>query len=144
MAAGYAFGARVGETDKELVRRFLGAAGAAIEVEESLLNAVVGVSGSGPAFVARLMEAFIAAGTGLGLPAGVARELTLQTFRGTARLLQETSMGTQALVDMVSSPKGTTLAGRAVLEPSDVADVLRRTIEAAARRAGELAGSSSR
>jgi pyrroline-5-carboxylate reductase len=87
------------------------------------------------------MEAFIAAGTGLGLPAEAARELTLQTFRGTARLLQETGMQTQALVDMVSSPNGTTVAGRAVLEPSDLNDVIRRTVEAAARRAGELARS---
>jgi pyrroline-5-carboxylate reductase len=141
MAAGYAYGRGVGEADKELVGRFLGAAGRAVEVEEHLLDAVIGLSSSGPAFVARLMEAFIAAGTGLGLPAGAARELTLQTFRGTARLLQDTGMGFQELVDMVSSPKGTTIAGRAVLEASDLSGVLRGTIEAAARRAGELAGS---
>jgi pyrroline-5-carboxylate reductase len=141
MAAGYAFGGRLTARDRELVREFLGAAGTAVAVEERLLDAVTGVSGSGPAFVARLMEAFIAAGTGLGLPAEAARELTLQTFRGTARLLQETGMQTQALVDMVSSPNGTTVAGRAVLEPSDLNDVIRRTVEAAARRAGELARS---
>jgi pyrroline-5-carboxylate reductase len=143
MAAGYAFGARVSEADKALVQEFLNAAGQAVEVEGRLLDAVIGLSSSGPAFVARLMEAFIAAGTSLGLPAGVARELTLQTFRGTAGLLQQTGMDIQELVDMVSSPKGTTLAGRAVLEPSDLKEVILRTIEAAARRAGELAGSSS-
>ena len=141
MAAGYAFGSRVIPADKELVRGFLAAAGKAVEVEERLLDAVVGVSGSGPAFVARLMEAFIEAGRRLGLSAEAARELTLQTFRGTACLLQQTGMSTQALVDMVSSPKGTTLAGRAVLEPSDVSEVIYRTVAAAARRAHELAGS---
>ena len=141
MAAGYAFGARVSETDRGLVRGFLGAAGTAVAVEEGLLDAVTGVSGSGPAFVARLMEAFIEAGKRLGLSAEAARELTLQTFRGTAALLQSTGMETQALVDMVSSPKGTTVAGRAVLEPSDVGEVIFRTVEAAARRAAELARS---
>jgi pyrroline-5-carboxylate reductase len=143
MAAGYAYGRGVGEADKELVRELLSAAGQAVEVDEHLLDAVIGLASSGPAFVARLMEAFIAAGTSLGLPAGAARELTLQTFRGTAGLLQQTGMEIQQLVDMVSSPKGTTLAGRAVLEPSDLREVILHTIQAAARRAGELAGSSS-
>jgi pyrroline-5-carboxylate reductase len=141
MAAGYAFGSRASAADRELARRFLAAAGMAVEVEERLLDAVIGLSSSGPAFVARLMEAFIEAGRRLGLGAEAARDLTLQTFRGTARLLQDTGMSTQALVDMVSSPKGTTIAGRAVLEASDVSEVLRRTVEAAARRATELAGS---
>jgi pyrroline-5-carboxylate reductase len=140
MAAGYAFGSRVIPVDKELVRAFLAAAGKAVELEERLLDAVIGLSSSGPAFVARLMEAFIEAGRRLGLSVEAARELTLQTFGGTARLLQQTGMGTQALVDMVSSPKGTTIAGRAVLEPSDVGEVIYRTVAAAARRAGELAG----
>jgi pyrroline-5-carboxylate reductase len=141
MAAGYAFGSRVIPADKELVRAFLAAAGRAMEVEERLLDAVTGLSGSGPAFVARLMEAFIEAGRRLGLKVETARELALQTFRGTAGLLQQTGMSTQALVDMVSSPKGTTLAGRAVLEASDLAEVIYGTVAAAARRAGELARS---
>ncbi len=140
MAAGYAYGSRVGEADKELVRLFLAAAGTAVEVEEHLLDAVIGLASSGPAFVARLMESFIEAGRRLGLGAETARVLTLQTFRGTARLLQDTGLSTQALVDMVSSPKGTTIAGRAVLEPSDLREVIYRTVEAATRRAAELAG----
>jgi len=141
MAAGYAFGARVTAVDREVVRELLAAAGVAVPLEERLLDAVTGLSASGPAFVAQLMEAFVAAGRRLGIPEEAARELTLQTFRGTARLLQETGMGAQALVDMVSSPKGTTVAGRAVLEPSDVNEVIFRTVEAAARRAEELSRS---
>jgi pyrroline-5-carboxylate reductase len=81
MAAGYAFGSRVIPADKELVRAFLAAAGRAVEVEERLLDAVTGLSGSGPAFVARLLEAFIEAGRRLGLKVETARELALQTFR---------------------------------------------------------------
>jgi pyrroline-5-carboxylate reductase len=141
MAAGYACGQRVSAGDRETVLELLQAAGRAVAVEEPLLDAVTGVSGSGPAFVARLMEAFQEAGSRLGLPREVARELTLQTFRGTARLLQETGMEPDALVAMVSSPNGTTAAGRAILEGSDVKEVLFRTLEAAARRSRELAGS---
>jgi pyrroline-5-carboxylate reductase len=141
MAAGYACGRRVTSADGETVRRLLDAAGLSVAVEESLLDAVTGVSGSGPAFVARLIEAFIEAGRRLGLPAEAARVLTLQTFRGTARMLQETGLEPEALVAMVSSPNGTTVAGRALLEHSDVKDVLFRTVEAAARRSLELAGS---
>jgi pyrroline-5-carboxylate reductase len=141
MAAAYACGQRVSTEDRETVQELLEAAGRAVALEEPLLDAVTGLSGSGPAFVARLMEAFQEAGSRLGLPREAARELTLQTFRGTARLLQETGMEPEALVAMVSSTNGTTVAGRAVLEASDVKEVLFRTVEAAARRSRELAGS---
>jgi pyrroline-5-carboxylate reductase len=140
MAGAYAYGRRVTEADTRTVRRLLDAVGRSVPVEEALLDVVTGVSGSGPAFVARLMEAFIEAGRRLGLPQEAARELTLQTFRGTARMLQETGMEPEALVAMVSSPNGTTVAGRGVLEPSDLKEVLFRTVEAAARRSRELAG----
>ena len=140
MAAGYACGRRVSAADRRTVLELLRAAGRAVEVEEMLLDAVTGLSGSGPAFVARLMEAFQEAGSRLGLPRETARELALQTFRGTAVLLQETGMEPEALVAMVSSPNGTTAAGRAILEGSDVKEVLIRTVEAAARRSRELAG----
>jgi pyrroline-5-carboxylate reductase len=141
MAAGYACGRRVKPEDLQTVRSLLSAAGRAVAMEEPLLDAVSGVSGSGPAFVARLMEAFMEAGRRLGLSQEAARELTLQTFLGTARLLQETGMEPEALVAMVSSPNGTTVAGRSILESSDVKEVLFRTVEAAARRSRELAGS---
>jgi pyrroline-5-carboxylate reductase len=138
MAAGYAFGAKIRSEDRELVQRLLSAAGYAAEVEEPLLDAVTGLSGSGPAFVARLIESFIETGKGLGLEPGVARNLSIQTFFGTAKLLAETGMETQKLVDMVSSPKGTTVAGRQVLEASDYAGVIGETIRAATQRSREL------
>ena len=138
MAAGYAFGSRIRPADRELVKQLLGAAGYAAEVEEQLLDAVTGLSGSGPAFVARLIEAFIEAGKGLGLEPEVARNLSLQTFFGTAKLLADTGMESRKLVEMVSSPKGTTVAGREVLEASDYTDVIGETIRAAAERSKEL------
>jgi pyrroline-5-carboxylate reductase len=138
MAAGYAFGSRLQPQDRDVVKQLLSAAGYAAEMEESLLDAVTGLSGSGPAFVARLIEAFIAAGRGLGLEAEVARDLSIQTFLGTAKLLSETGMEPEVLVDMVSSPNGTTVAGRKVLESSDYAEVLEKTIRAATVRSKEL------
>lgn len=138
MAAGYAFGSGIRPPDRELVEKLLGAAGYAAEVEERLLDGVTGLSGSGPAFVARLIEAFIEAGKRLGLEREVARDLSIQTFFGTAKLLAETGMDPLKLVEMVSSPKGTTVAGREVLEASDYAEVIGNTIRAAAQRSEEL------
>ncbi len=138
MAAGFAAGTRVRPEDTRRVQALLSAAGTALPVREELLDAVTGLSGSGPAFVARLIASWIEAGRELGLPAKDARILALATFRGTAVLLQETGMSPQDLVDMVSSPNGTTLAGREVLDSSDVAEVLKATIAAAARRSKEL------
>jgi pyrroline-5-carboxylate reductase len=138
MAAGYAFGSRIRQEDRELVQQLLSAAGYAAEVEEQLLDAVTGLSGSGPAFVARLIEAFIQSGEEQGLEPEVAGNLSIQTFLGTAKLLDDTGMQPGKLVDMVSSPKGTTVAGRVVLETSDYAEVIGRTIRAAAERSREL------
>jgi pyrroline-5-carboxylate reductase len=138
MAAGYAFGSKILEEDRGMVRELLQAAGYAVEVGEHLLDGVTGLSGSGPAFIARLIEGFIDAGVKLGLDGEAARNLSLQTFLGTAKLLAETGMEPDRLVEMVSSPKGTTVAGREVLEASDVAEVIERTVRAATERSKEL------
>jgi pyrroline-5-carboxylate reductase len=138
MAAGYTCGSRVSLADRETVEELLNSAGYAVELEEELLDAVTGLSGSGPAFVALLIEAFIEAGTRLGMTPEVARKLSLQTFEGTARLLARTGMEPAQLVRMVSSPNGTTIAGRKVLDPSDCKRAIIGTIEAAARRSKEL------
>lgn len=138
MAAGYAVGSRVTGDDRTLVDSLLQSAGVALELDEPLLDAVTGLSGSGPAFVARLIEAFAAAGVTEGLPPEVSARLALATFRGTARLLEEKRLTPDELVRMVSSPNGTTVAGRAELEASDYADVIRRTVSAAAARSREL------
>ena len=138
MAAGYAVSDNVTGADLEKVRAILAAAGEAVEVDESQLDAVTGLSGSGPAFVAYLIESFIQAGVAEGLSPPTARTLALKTFAGTARLLAEWDMPPHTLIDMVSSPNGTTVAGRTVLETSDVREILINTVKRAAERSREL------
>ena len=138
MAAGYALGSLITEADAELVQRLLASAGEAVLLDERLLDAVTGLSGSGPAFVARLIEAFAEAGRSVGLTAETAMRLTLATFAGTAKLLAETGMTPEELVTMVSSPGGTTVAGRDVLEGSDYREVILAAVRRAAERSREL------
>ncbi len=138
MAAGFAAAADVTNEDVKIVQEILSCAGSAVQVSEEELDAVTGLSGSGPAFVAYLIESFITAGVNAGLDKEVARKLTLQTFSGTARLLHEWNMPPEELIRMVSSPNGTTVAGREILESSDVRAVIERTIARAKERSREL------
>ena len=138
MAAGFAVADGVGSDDRALVARLLAAAGAAYEVPEAQLDAVTGLSGSGPAYFARLIEWLSAAGVQQGLEPQVAADLTLQTALGTALLMQRQGMAPAALVDVVSSPGGTTVAGRRELEAGAVRAALERTVAAATERSREL------
>jgi len=138
MAAGFAVGKNVGSKDIRIVEEILNSAGRAFYLKEDMLDGVTGLSGSGPAFVARLIEGMVKGGIESGLSKEVATELTLQTFLGTARLLIESGMSADELVKMVSSPKGTTVAGRDILENSDVKDVLVKTVKRATLRSREL------
>jgi len=138
MAAGFAAAENVTPQDLEKVKQILQCAGTALPVTEDQLDAVTGLSGSGPAFVAYLIDNFIEAGRQLGLDKDIARELALKTFSGTARLLSEWQMDPAELIKMVSSPNGTTVAGREILEASDVGNIIRQTIHRAAQRSKEL------
>lgn len=138
MAAGAVFADGTDEAVQSEVISLLSLAGTVISVREDQMDAVTGVSGSGPAFVARLIEAFINAGVNEGLSAEEARALTLTTFSGTANLLKDREMSPAELVAMVSSPNGTTVAGRSVLEESNYRSILENTVEAAAQRSREL------
>ena len=138
MAAGFAMGAGTGAGDRELVARLLAAAGAAYEVPEEHLDAVTGLSGSGPAYFARLIEWLSAAGVRQGLEPEVAAALTVQTALGTALLMQQRAIAPGDLVDLVSSPGGTTVAGRRELESGAVRAALERTVDAATARSREL------
>lgn len=140
MAGAYACGTAVTEADRTTVAQLLGTAGSVFELDEPLLDVVTGLSGSGPAFVARLIEAFADAGHAAGLPRDVADELARATFEGTAALLRERGMTPEELVSMVSSRGGTTVAGRAVLEQSTMSAIVGETIAAAAERSRELGG----
>ena len=138
MAAGYAASDHVTKNDLKTVELILNSAGVALQVSEDQLDAVTGVSGSGPAFVARLIEYYIHGAVQSGLPHDVARTLTLQTFLGTVALLKDGQMDPEELIQMVSSPNGTTVAGRDVLESSDVKAIIDATIQRATERSKEL------
>lgn len=138
MAAGFAMGAGTDTADRDLVAHLLAAAGEAHEVPEEQLDAVTGLSGSGPAYFARFIEWLSAAGVQQGLEPQVAAALTVQTALGTALLMQQHGMAPDDLVRMVSSPGGTTVAGRRELEAGAVRGALERTVQAATVRSREL------
>ncbi len=125
--------------DERLVLRLMRTVGRALAVgDEGLLDAVTGLSGSGPAYVYRFAEAMIAGGIGVGLAPEVARELTLQTLSGAAAMLQEAGESPEQLRAAVTSPGGTTLAGLTELERLGFFTTVTECIKAATRRAGEL------
>jgi len=136
MTGAYSVNPNVTEDDKKIVFEILSKAGVIYEVSEELLDPVTGLSGSGPAFVAKLIEAFSDAGVNNGLSKEISYGLTLKTFIGTARLLKQ--MTPEELVNMVSSPNDTTVAGREVLENSDVFKIINDTISRATERSKEL------
>ncbi|MFW6283273.1 MAG: pyrroline-5-carboxylate reductase family protein, partial [Minisyncoccales bacterium] len=136
MAAGYSFGKDFTDDDKKTVDMILNKAGIAIEVTEDKLDAVTGLSGSGPAFVARIIQSFIEAGINAGLKMEVSKKLALKTFIGTAKLLE--NYDSEDLINMVTSPNGTTAAGREILDNSDIKKVINDTIIRAKERSVEL------
>ena len=134
----FCMGTKANPGDRDTVARLLGAFGKVLELPEDLFDAVTALSGSGPAFFAYVLKEMVAAAVKLGLPEEHARLMAEQTMLGTARLLLEKGMPPAELVRAVSSAKGTTAAGMAVLENSPVSLVLQETLSAAARRSREL------
>jgi pyrroline-5-carboxylate reductase len=125
--------------DERLVLRLLRTVGRARAVgDERLLDAVTGLSGSGPAYVYRFAEALIAGGVAVGLSPDAASELALQTIAGAAAMLQESGEPPAQLRAAVTSPNGTTLAGLDELERRGFADAVQAAVAAATRRAEEL------
>ncbi len=112
--------------------------GRVVVVEEYHLDAVTGLSGSGPAYLMLIVEAFADAGVKVGLSREIAMELAVQTIRGSARLLQETGEHPGKLKDMVTSPGGTAIAGLHTLEAGGLRTTIMNAVEAATRRAREL------
>ena len=140
-ASAYCLGPNATPADGELIAKLLGAVGLAIVVEEKLLDAVTGLSGSGPAFVYVMIEALADGGVQTGLPRDVAMWLAAQTVKGAAEMVISTSEHPGVLKDRVASPGGTTIAGLAEMEQHGVRGALIAAVEAAAHRATELAGS---
>jgi pyrroline-5-carboxylate reductase len=141
-ASGYSFGERATPADVALVDRLLNAVGRAFALPEALLDAVTGLSGSGPAFVYVIIEALSDGGVRVGLPRDVALALAAQTVFGAAKMVLETGLHPGALKDMVASPGGTTIAGLHALERAALRGALMNAVEAATRRSAELGRAS--
>ncbi len=136
--SGYSPGENATAEDVALVDRLLGAVGVAFRLPEHLLDAVTGLSGSGPAFVYLMIEALSDGGVRVGLPRDVATALAAQTVLGAAKMVLDTRTHPGVLKDMVASPGGTTIAGLHALERGGVRGALMDAVEAATRRAVEL------
>jgi pyrroline-5-carboxylate reductase len=137
-ASGYAAGPSAMADDAALVGRLFGAVGVALPVPEHLLDAVTGLSGSGPAFVYVMIEALADGGVRVGLPRDTALKLAAQTVLGSAKMVLETGQHPGALKDAVASPGGTTIAGLHALERAAFRAALMDAVEAATARAAEL------
>jgi pyrroline-5-carboxylate reductase len=137
-ASGYCLGPRTTGDDAKLVERLLGSVGLAIEVDEGMLDAVTGLSGSGPAFAFLIIEALADGGVRMGLKRDVALALAAQTLRGAAQMVLETGEHPAVLKDRVASPGGTTIAGLEALEAGGLRGTLMAAVEAATRRSIEL------
>ncbi|MEA3019023.1 MAG: pyrroline-5-carboxylate reductase [Actinomycetota bacterium] len=137
-AAAIAPGAHAGEDDLAWAESILGAVGEVVRVPESMLDAVTGLSGSGPAYVFLVAEALIDAGVLAGLPRDVSVALTVQTLLGSARLLAETGESPEVLRAQVTSPGGTTAAGLHALESASLRAAFSDAVRAATERSREL------
>jgi pyrroline-5-carboxylate reductase len=130
--------------DLAVAEAIFGAVGRVVVLDESLMDAVTGLSGSGPAYVALVVEALADGGVNMGLDRATALTLATQTVLGAAQLLVETGMHPAVLKDMVSSPGGTTIAGITALEDGGLRATLIRAVERATVRSRELGRGSAR
>ncbi len=137
-ASGFALGKSAKREDKDLVQKILNSVGVAFVMDEKLLDAVTGLSGSGPAYIYLVIEAMADGGVLAGLSRDVAQTLAAQTVLGAAKTVLETKGHPGQFKDMVASPAGTTIEGLKVLEESAVRGAFIRAVEAAAKRSVEL------
>jgi pyrroline-5-carboxylate reductase len=137
-ACGYALGPTATPQDAKLVEQLLGAVGTVFQVKESLLDAVTGLSGSGPAYAFLMIEALSDGGVAVGLARETATRLAAQTLLGSARMVLETGLHPGLLKDMVTSPGGTTIEGLHELEKGGVRSALINAVRAATTKARKL------
>ena len=139
-ASGYALGSLATDQDRQIVNTIFGSVGIAMEVSESLLDAVTGLSGSGPAYVFQFIEALSDGGVRSGLPRDVATRLAAQTVKGAAEMVLKTGKHPGLLKDGVTSPGGTTIAGVEELEKGAFRATTIAAVKAATKRSMQLGG----
>ncbi|MBI1175919.1 pyrroline-5-carboxylate reductase [bacterium] len=137
-ASAYAMSKSAKAADAATVQQLLSAVGLAFEVKEALIDAVTGLSGSGPAYVYQFIEALSDGGVAAGLPRDMATKLAAQTVLGAAKMVLETGQHPGSLKDMVTSPGGTTIEGLHQLEKGGVRAAVMNAVRAAAARSKEL------
>ncbi|WP_019176184.1 pyrroline-5-carboxylate reductase [Methanomassiliicoccus luminyensis] len=137
-ASGFALGKSAKKEDKDLVQKMLNSVGIAYAMDEKLLDAVTGLSGSGPAYVYLVIEALSDGGVLAGLPRDIATALAAQTVLGAAKTVLDTKGHPAQFKDMVASPAGTTIEGMKVLEERAVRGAFIDAVEAATKRSLEL------
>lgn len=137
-AAAMCLGGKATPEDEKIVKAMFDAVGKIYTVEEKLLAAVTGLSGSGPAYIFMVIEALADGGVKAGLNRDIAQALAAQTVLGSAKLVLETGKHPGSLKDMVTSPGGTTIAGVHELEKSGMRAAFMNAVMAATNRANEL------
>lgn len=137
-ASAYSPGTRANTDDTAIAERILGSVGLAVQVKEPLLDAVTGLSGSGPAYIFTIIEALADGGVLMGLPRELALRLAAQTVVGAGALVTQTGQHPAALRDQVASPGGTTIAGIEALENGGTRAALIAAVRAATERSREL------
>jgi pyrroline-5-carboxylate reductase len=137
-ASALCLGPHATEGDMERAKKIFGAIGKTVPVDEKLMDAVTGLSGSGPAYIFLILEALADAGVKAGIPRNTALKLAAQTCLGAAKLILETGESPAVLKDQVTSPAGTTICGIQTLEKGALRGTIMDAVEAAVTRSKEL------
>jgi len=137
-ATGFALGKSASAADAEIATKLFSSVGVAFQVKEHLLDAVTGLSGSGPAYVYLFIEALSDGGVAAGLPRDIATKLAAQTVLGAAKMVLETGQHPGALKDMVTSPGGTTIEGLHELEKGKLRGTVMSAVRAATDKSKKL------
>ena len=137
-ASAFALGKSATAEDAQLTHKLFSAVGVVFQTKEMLLDAVTGLSGSGPAYVYLMIEALSDGGVAAGLPRAVATKLAAQTVLGSARMVLETGLHPAVLKDMVTSPGGTTIEGVHELEKGGVRAALMSAVRVATEKSRRL------
>lgn len=137
-ASAFSLGGSATNEDAALVQKIFSAVGVAFQVKESLLDAVTGLSGSGPAYGYAIIEALSDGGVAAGLPRDISTKLAAQTMLGAAKMVLETGQHPGALKDIVTSPGGTTIEGLHELEKGRLRGTLMNAVRAAAEKSKKL------